>query len=164
LPPSAAAVAVAGIGYGSYWYLVASHYVSTDNAYVSAETVQITPAINGTIRDVKVVDTQSVRKGDVLVVIDDTDARLALEQAEAELARAERRFQGAQATDQGLQAQVAAREADQKRAAAQLASAKADFERAKLDLAAARNWRNPAPSPVRNSRMLGQHSPLPRPT
>jgi membrane fusion protein (multidrug efflux system) len=130
----AAAVALAGIGYSSYWYLVASHYVSTDNAYVSAETVQITPAINGTIRDVKVVDTQSVRKGDILVVIDDTDARLALEQAEAELARAERRFQGALANDQGLQAQVAARGADQKRAAAQLASAKADFERAKLDL------------------------------
>jgi len=130
----AAAVALAGIGYGSYWYLVASHYVETDNAYVSAETVQITPAINGTIRDVKVVDTQSVKKGDVLVVIDDTDAKLAQEQAQAELARAERRFQGSLATDQGLQAQVAAREADQKRAAAQLASVKADFERAKLDL------------------------------
>jgi membrane fusion protein (multidrug efflux system) len=129
-----AAIAVAGIGYGSYWYLVASHYVETDNAYVSAETVQITPAISGTIKDVKVVDTQPVNKGDVLVVIDDTDARLALEQAEAELARAQRRFQGAQATDQGLQAQVAAREADQQRAAAQLVSARADFERAKLDL------------------------------
>jgi membrane fusion protein (multidrug efflux system) len=130
----ATVVAVAGIGYGAYWYLVASHYVSTDNAYVSAETVQITPAIGGTIQDVKVVDTQSVTKGDVLVVIDDTDAKLALASAEAELARAERRFQGSVATDQGLQAQVAAREADQKRAAAQLASAKADFERAKLDL------------------------------
>jgi membrane fusion protein (multidrug efflux system) len=130
----AAVVAVAGIGYGAYWYLVASHYVSTDNAYVSAETVQITPAIGGTIQDVKVVDTQPVSKGDVLVIIDDTDAKLALASAEAELSRAERRFQGSVATDQGLQAQVAAREADQKRSAAQLTSAKADFERAKLDL------------------------------
>ncbi|HEY8608368.1 MAG TPA: HlyD family secretion protein [Noviherbaspirillum sp.] len=130
----AAAVVLAGAGYGTYWHLVASHYVSTENAYVAAETVQITPAISGTVNEVRVTDTQQVKKGDVLVVIDDTDAKLSLAQAQAELARAERRVQGYLATDQGLQAQIAAREADQKRAAAQLASAQADLARAKLDL------------------------------
>ena len=130
----AAAIVLSGAGYGGYWYLIGSHYVSTDNAYVAAETVQITPSISGTIREVRVTDTQSVRVGDVLAVIDDTDARLALAQAQADLAKAERRVQGYLATDQSLQAQVIAREAEQNRAAAQLASARADLERTKLDL------------------------------
>ena len=130
----AAAIVLSGAGYGGYWYLIGSHYVSTDNAYVAAETVQITPSISGTIREVRVTDTQSVRAGDVLAVIDDTDARLALAQAQADLAKAERRVQGYLATDQSLQAQVIAREAEQNRAAAQLASARADLERTKLDL------------------------------
>jgi len=130
----AAAIVLSGAGYGGYWYLIGSHYVSTDNAYVAAETVQITPSISGTIREVRVTDTQSVRAGDVLAVIDDTDARLALAQAQADLAKAERRVHGYLATDQSLQAQVIAREAEQNRAAAQLASARADLERTKLDL------------------------------
>lgn len=127
-------VLLVGLGYGTYWYFVSSHYVSTDNAYVGAETVQITPSISGTVKAINVVDTQPVKKGDVLVVIDDTDAKLTLEQARAELARAERRVLGYMANDQGLSAQISAREAEQKRAAAQLSSAKANFERAKLDL------------------------------
>jgi membrane fusion protein (multidrug efflux system) len=75
-----------------------------------------------------------VKKGDVLVVIDPTDAKLALAQAEADLGSAIRRVKGYVANDSGLAAQIAARAADEKRAAAQLASAEADFERAKIDL------------------------------
>ncbi|OHX12571.1 efflux transporter periplasmic adaptor subunit [Chromobacterium sphagni] len=127
-------VAAAAIGYGAYWTLIASHHVSTDNAYVAAEIAQLTPEVAGTVKEVKVVDTQPVKAGDVLVVLNDNDARLNLAQAEAELARAERRVQGYFANDEGLAAQAQARSADQARSAAQLVAARADLARAKLDL------------------------------
>ena len=125
---------IAGIGYGAYWYLIGSRYVETDNAYTATEISVLTPAINGIVADVKVVDTQAVKKGDILVTIDDSDAKLALLQAEADLNRTERRVQGLFANDAGLAAQVLAREAEQKRAAAQVLSAQADLKRAEIDL------------------------------
>lgn len=130
----AGVIAVAAIGYGSYWHFVASRYVDTDNAYTGAEISQVTPAVNGIVSAVNVVDTQYVKQGDVLVEIDSRDAKLALAQAEADLSRAERRVQGYFANDNGLAAQVLAREAEQKRSAAQLLSAQADLQRAELDL------------------------------
>ena len=130
----AGAVLLAGAAAGAYWWLHASHFVSTDNAYAAAEVAQVTPSIGGTVLEVLVRDTQAVKQGDVLLRIDPTDARLALAQAEAELARAMRRVKGYVANDGGLKAQVTAREADEKRAAAQLLAAEADMERATIDL------------------------------
>lgn len=123
--------AIAAIG---YWYFIGSRYIATDNAYAATEVAAVTPAVGGIVAKVNVVDTQWVNKGDVLVVIDDSDAKLAFNRAQADLALAKRRVQGYIASDEGLAALVAAREADQQRAAAQLAVAQADFARAKLDL------------------------------
>ena len=108
------------ISYGLYSHYYGSKFISTDNAYTAAETAQITPAISGIVREVRVSDTQEVQKGDVIVVLDDTDARLALAQAEAELGRSLRRVRGYVANDASLEAQLLA--------------AKADLERAKVDL------------------------------
>jgi membrane fusion protein (multidrug efflux system) len=130
-----AALAVAAGGWGAYELAYASRYVSTDNAYTAAETAQVTPAVAGIVRDVRVADTQAVHRGDILVVLDDTDARLALAQAEAELGRAVRRVRGYVASDRSLAAQVTSRESEERRAAAQVAAAAADFERARIDLA-----------------------------
>ena len=130
----AGVVGASALAAGAYWFFYASHFVSTDNAYAAVEIAQITPEVGGTIREVRVTDTQTVKKGDILVVIDPTDARLALAQAEADLGRAVRRVRGYAANDSGLSAQIAAREAEERRAAAQLASAEADFERAVIDL------------------------------
>jgi len=129
-----AVVAKAAIGYGAYEWFYASHFVSTDNAYTAAETAQVTPSVGGIVRDVMVRDTQHVKRGDVLVVLDDIDARLALDQAEAEYSRALRRVRGYVANDTTLGAQVDARAYDITRNEAQLNAAKADFERAKIDL------------------------------
>ena len=129
-----AVVLAAGIGYGIYEYAHAARFVTTDNAYTAAETAQVTPSVGGIVNEVRVTDTQAVRKGEIVVVLDDTDARLALEQAEAELGRSVRRVRGYVANDQSLAAQIAARVSDEKRAAAQLGSATADFERAQVDL------------------------------
>lgn len=130
----AAAIALAGAGYGCYWYFFASSYVSTDNAYTAVELAEVTPAVGGIVKAVNVVDTQQVKKGDVLVVLDDTDARLALAQAAADLGLAKRRVHSYLANDEGLSAQVKAREADEKRAQAQLEAAQADLNRAQVDL------------------------------
>src|SRR5450755_3544895 len=70
-----------------YWKQVGSRYVSTDNAYTAAEVAMVTAEIDGPVAAVNVVDSQEVKRGDVLVVIDDTDTQLALRQAEADLAR-----------------------------------------------------------------------------
>ena len=82
-------VAAAGGGYYTYWKRVGSRYVSTDNAYTAAEVAVVTAEIEGPVAAVNVVDSQAVKRGEILVVIDDTDAKLALRQAEADLARAQ---------------------------------------------------------------------------
>lgn len=130
----AALLAKGAVGYGIYEYAYAARYVTTDNAYTAAETAQVTPSVGGIVAEVRVADTQAVRRGDIVVVLDDVDARLALAQAEAELGRAVRRVRGYVATDDSLTAQIAARSSEQRRAAAQVDSAQADLERARIDL------------------------------
>ncbi len=130
----AVSVLATGGGGWAYWELVGSRYVETDNAYAAVESAQVTAAVAGTIAEVRVKETQAVKKGDVLVVIDPTDAKLALAQAEADLGRAIRRVNSLHANDAGLRAQVVAREEEEKRLAAQMVSALADFERAGIDL------------------------------
>ncbi|ATE68014.1 HlyD family efflux transporter periplasmic adaptor subunit [Rhizorhabdus dicambivorans] len=129
----AAGVAVLGAGYYAYDALVASQHVETDNAYVGANVAQVTPLVGGPVREVLVDDTQPVKRGDILVRLDDTDAKIALARAEADLALTIRRVRGLVATDTGLGAQIAARVADQARAEAQLAAARADLDKARID-------------------------------
>jgi membrane fusion protein (multidrug efflux system) len=130
-----AGVTLCGAGYYAYDALIGSRYVTTDNAYVGAEAAHVTPLIGGPVRDVRVSDTDTVKKGDILVVLDDTDARLALAQAGAALGQAERRVRGYFANDEGLAAQVAARSAEQARAAADLIAAQSALDRARIDFA-----------------------------
>ncbi|GGY21489.1 HlyD family secretion protein [Paludibacterium paludis] len=113
-------VALGAIGYGGWWILYASHHVSTDNAYVAAETAQVTSAVSGIVAEVNAVDTRPVKAGELLVKLDDTDARLAVAQADAELGRARRRVAGYLATNENLAAQLAARDADLARSRAEL--------------------------------------------
>lgn len=130
----AAGVAVLGAGYYAYDALVASRHVVTDNAYVGANIAQVTPIVGGPVRQVLVDDTQRVKRGEVLVRLDDTDAKLAVANAEAQLALTQRKVSGLIATDSGLGAQIASRAADQARAEAQLAAARGDLDKARIDL------------------------------
>jgi membrane fusion protein (multidrug efflux system) len=129
-----AAVFLGALIYGVYWLLVASHHVATDDAYVQANTAAITPLVSGPIIAAPAADTQPVNKGDVLVVIDPSDYRLALAQAQAALGQAERKVQGYFANNDAQAAMTAARGADIDRARAQLSSAEADLTRARTDL------------------------------
>jgi membrane fusion protein (multidrug efflux system) len=130
----AGGVALIGSGYYAMDALVWSKHAVTDNAYVGADVAQVTSQLAAPVSAVLVEDTQQVRRGDVLVRLDDTDAKIAVANAEANFAMAMRKVQGLHATDSGLGAQIAARAADESRAQAQIASAQADVEKARIDL------------------------------
>lgn len=128
------AVAVIGVGAWGYQAFVGANYVETDNAYVAADAAQVNPQIAGVVAEVLVKDTQVVKAGQVLVRLDDTDARLELASAEAALQSAERRVRGYFANDSSLAAQVSARGADQSKAAADVQAAQANVAKARIDL------------------------------
>jgi len=130
----AGGIALIGAGYSAMDALVWSKHAETDNAYVGADVAQVTSQLAAPVSAVLVEDTKQVHKGDVLVHLDDTDAKIAVANAEANLATAIRRVQGLHATDSGLGAQIAARAADQGKAAALVFAAQADLEKAKTDL------------------------------
>jgi membrane fusion protein (multidrug efflux system) len=112
----AAVVIVGGLIWLAHWILVASHYETTDDAYISSDLVQITSEIPGTVLAVRVDDTQSVERGALLAEMDPADARVAANAAEAQLARAVRNVRGLFAQRDQLQAQIAQRQSDVKRA------------------------------------------------
>ena len=125
----ASIVVLAGAGWGVYEWLVASHYESTDNAYVQGNVIQITPQIGGTVMAIMADDTDLVKAGQPLVQLDPSDARVALEQAEAALAQAVRLARTLYANNGSLAAQVTLRQADIVRAQSDIARAQDDLKR-----------------------------------
>ncbi|MEA2872722.1 MAG: rane fusion protein multidrug efflux system [Hyphomicrobiales bacterium] len=82
-------IALAG---GAYFYLMSGRYISTDNAYVGAQKVLITPDISGKIAKVTVTEGQRVNAGDALLEIDAEPFRISVTQAEARLASVRTEF------------------------------------------------------------------------
>jgi membrane fusion protein (multidrug efflux system) len=70
---------------GLVLYLSGGRYISTDNAYVGAQKVLITPDISGKVVHVAIREGQHVSPGDELLTLDDEPFRLALDQAKAKL-------------------------------------------------------------------------------
>ena len=125
----ASVVVLAGLGWAAYEYLVASHYESTDNAYVQGNVIQITPQIGGTVMAIMADDTDFVKAGQPLVQLDPADARVALDQAEAALAQAVRQARTLYANNGSLSAQIALRGADVSKANSEIARAADDLKR-----------------------------------
>jgi len=105
-----------GMAYGSYWFLFASHYQSTDDAYVNGDLVQITSEVPGTVIVLSADDTQGVRRDQTLLELDPADARVAMSNAADGLARAIREVRTLFATAEQLRAQITGREIELKRA------------------------------------------------
>ncbi|RQH12790.1 HlyD family secretion protein [Bradyrhizobium sp. RP6] len=79
---------VVAIG-GLTFYLNGGRYVGTDDAYVGAQKVLVTPDISGKIQKVVVKEGQFVKQGDVLFEIDPVPFRLAVDEARAQLTQAQ---------------------------------------------------------------------------
>ncbi|MBP5989056.1 MAG: HlyD family efflux transporter periplasmic adaptor subunit [Piscinibacter sp.] len=128
LAVAALTLLVAG-AYGAYWALALRQHESTDNAYVQAPVVQITPQVSGTVLAVLADDTDVVKQGTPLVKLDPSDARLALERAEAQLAQTVREVRTLYVNNAALAASVRAREAEAARLDAEVARAADDVAR-----------------------------------
>ncbi len=110
-----------GVGYGIYWALVGRYVESTDDAYVAGNLVPITPQVYGTVLSIDADNTDYVKAGQTLVGLDPADSRIALEQAEAALARSVRQVRNLMATTAQIEASVALRKTDLARAREDLA-------------------------------------------
>ena len=79
----------AAAGYGNYYWTIGRFLVSTDDAYVQAHSVLISPKVSGYISEVPVDDNQAVKAGQVIARIDPRDYHTALDQARANVAAAQ---------------------------------------------------------------------------
>src|SRR5699024_9219400 len=104
--------------------MYAQYHATTDDAYVQGNIISISPQASGTVVSIYADDTDLVHVGDVLVQLDKSNARIALDQARANLAHAVRQVSRMFATAQQMQATVALRKTT-------LEQARRDYERAR---------------------------------
>jgi membrane fusion protein, multidrug efflux system len=107
---------------GAGFYIMGGRYISTDNAYVGAQKVLITPDISGKIIHVAIIEGQHVKPGDELFTLDAEPYRLALAQAQAKLEAARTDYEKLKTTLGSLHTLVGL-------AAKNVALKKADVER-----------------------------------
>jgi membrane fusion protein (multidrug efflux system) len=101
----------AAVGGGSLYLDYAWHFQSTDDAFIAARQSALAPKVSGYLTAVPVTDNQHVAAGDVIARIDDRDYRIALEQAEAQVASAEAGIQNIDAQMNMQEAQINANQA-----------------------------------------------------
>jgi membrane fusion protein, multidrug efflux system len=133
---------------GLFYFIVSGRYVTTDNAYIGAQKVLITPEVSGKVVSIKVVEGQLLFPGDELFSIDPTPYRLAAEEAEARIARVKSDFENLKSSGASLRRQielshesVAANQADYDRKATLLGSrisTPADVDKSRMTLLAAK--------------------------
>jgi membrane fusion protein (multidrug efflux system) len=122
-----------GAAYKGYdWYTRTRFLVSTDDAYVKADTAVIAAKVSGYISSVSISDNQSVKAGDVLARIDNGDYKLAVDAAR-------RKVETQNSTIDRIAAQVRAQAPVIDQARAQLTSAEADAVRAAAEFERANN-------------------------
>ncbi|HPO12115.1 MAG TPA: HlyD family secretion protein [Candidatus Hydrogenedentes bacterium] len=121
-------------GAGGYYYNYVRPYVSTDNAFIEASIVKVSPQVNGQVLRVHVEDNQLVQAGELLVEIDPKPYETALEGARAALHVAESRKRGEEV---GVELTEATTAAGLEQAEAQVTAAKAAVDQAHAAVAAA---------------------------
>ncbi len=115
--------------YGIWWAIFASHYESTDDAYVHGNLVSVSAQIPGTVVSIGADDTQTVTQGAHLITLDGSDTEIALAQAEAALAQTVRHTQTLFVQNDTLAADVAVGEANVEQADTLLHKAQNDLQR-----------------------------------
>ncbi|WP_376702350.1 HlyD family secretion protein [Mesorhizobium sp. ISC25] len=124
LPIIGLALLGAGAWYGYDYWTDGRFMITTDDAYVQADTAFISPKISGYVDQVKVTENQQVKAGDPLLIVDDGDYKIAVSQAEAQIATLSK-------TLDRIDAQTEAARASLKQAQAQKTAAQAAADNAK---------------------------------
>jgi membrane fusion protein, multidrug efflux system len=117
------------VGGGYVYFNHAQRFQSTDDAFIASRQIAIAPKVSGYIKDVLVTDNQHVARGDVIAQLDDRDFRVALEQANAQVAAAQASIESFAAQITVQQAQIVASEAQLDQAQAALVFAQQQAER-----------------------------------
>ena len=117
----ALAVVAAGASYTAWYLLHGRWFESTEDAYANGNVIQITPQLGGTVVAIGADDYGRVKAGQTLVELDPAETRVALEQAEAALARTVRQVRGLYSNAGSLAADVEAKKIALERARADLA-------------------------------------------
>ncbi|MBB5883254.1 HlyD family efflux transporter periplasmic adaptor subunit [Xanthomonas sp. LMG 8992] len=104
-----------------WYFLVGRWHEDTDDAYVQGNLVQITPMVAGTVVRIDADDGMRVERGQPLVKLDPADTEVALQQAEANLARTVRQVRGLYRSVEGAQAELSAQQVTLQRARADVA-------------------------------------------
>jgi len=120
----AVVVVAVALAVTAWWLLYARYYESTDDAYVAGDMVTVMPQVSGTVVAIGADETDLVRAGQMLVRLDATDARIALQDSEQQLARTVRQTRTVFANRDQLEAVVGQRRAD-------LGRTQADYDRRK---------------------------------
>ena len=115
-------VLVAAIAYGAYWFLSARFYESTDDAYVAGNVVAVTSREPATVMALHADNTQTVKRGQLLIEMDPAVANVNMAAAQANLARVVRSVRGAFSGSDTYRAQLAS-------AQVVLAQAQSDYQR-----------------------------------
>lgn len=125
------------------WFVMGSNTETTDNAQLDGDIVPIRSSVSGYIKTIHFKDNQVVKKGDLLITIDDTELRTRVAQAEAALENAKANLvsvrSSARATSQNADAAVLSTQTTVQNIAAakaRLTKAQEDFRRTKNMLAA----------------------------
>ena len=92
--------------FGLYWYAMTGRYVSTENAYVKADMVAISPEVDGRVIAVGVAENQFVRQGDVLFRLDPEPFQIALDMAEAKMLAVRNDIEGWRAEFRQIEAEI----------------------------------------------------------
>ena len=127
-------VGILVVAFGICWWSVGRFLVETDDAYVRADVVTITPRVAGNIVEVDVQDNQRVHAGDVLARIDERDYRMKVEQAEGALASAQANVEAQKARIANLAVQSRQQQSNIAQSAAALEASEADKQLAQLEL------------------------------
>ncbi len=121
---------IASIGGFTYWLNV-RHYESTDDAFIAARSFSVAPKVGGYVTDVPVTDNQHVNAGDLLARIDDRDYKIAVDQAQAQVAVAQANIGNIQAQLDSQREQINQAKAQLDQAQAQLQFSQQEEDRAR---------------------------------
>ncbi|MGC4012374.1 MAG: HlyD family secretion protein [Pseudomonas sp.] len=126
-------LAAVALGYGLYWADIGRYLEETDDAYVRADWITISPKVSGYVAEVLVEDNQHVAAGTPLVRIQERDYQARLQQARAQQAEARAAVAAQQAALVTLDAQLKEQQTLIEQAGADIDSARAERQRAQLD-------------------------------